>query len=119
MELALLFYLAGVVGGVQLLLGLVVGVGGFALLVSTIVTVAEGRFDRWPRGLFRKLVLSWIAMAITCALIPDKKTIYTMAAAYGVQTAAENPNVQRMAGKSLQLLEGKLDEYLKDGKKVE
>ena len=38
-----------------------------------------------------------IPLWIVGALIPDKETAYAMAAAYGVQTVAENPKVQEVA----------------------
>lgn len=55
-------------------------------------------------------------MLLIAMFIPPKETIYTMAAAYGVQVAAENPDVKRVAGKSLALLESAIDSYTKKAK---
>ena len=60
------------------------------------------------------------AIVFTCAiaatwLAPDKETSYTMLAAYGLseayEFASENEDVQRIATKSLKLIEKHIDEY--------
>lgn len=120
MELALFFYLADVVDNFAKGLGVIwsIWVGGIALsLIFMFVWV-----DFVDNLTFYKKFLKLSAIVLPSVLllgsfIPSKDTMYTMAAAYGVQTAAENPNVQRVAGKSLQVLEGKLDEFLKEEKK--
>lgn len=117
MELALFFYLAGIVGQVQAFAGIMTFLLGFGIVISVIISTVEGLWGDWPKKLFSKLIFSWMFVGLLCVFTPDKETMYTMAAAYGVQTAAENPNVQRVAGKSLQVLEGKLDEFLKEEKK--
>ena len=64
----------------------------------------------------RKFILSiTIPLIVGNLLVPSKDTMYTMLAAYGVQTAAESENVQQFAGKSLEVLEKAMDEYLEDG----
>ena len=64
----------------------------------------------------KKYILSvTIPLIVGNLLVPSKDTMYTMLAAYGVQTAAENENVQQFAGKSLEVLEKAMDEYLEDG----
>lgn len=130
MELALFFYVAGVIKNIS----------GFFFIFATILAVfyigvgvigainADCEFGRESKkrakednkAFFKNqrwaIILS-TALFLVSAFLPSKDTMYTMAAAYGVQTAAENPNVQRVAGKSLQVLEGKLDEFIKEGKK--
>lgn len=117
MELALFFYLAGIVGQIQVFSGIMTFLLGFGIIIAAIISTVESAWNKWPKKLLSKLIFSWIFVGCLCVFTPDKETMYTMAAAYGVQTAAENPNVQRVAGKSLQLLEGKLDEFLKEEKK--
>ena len=52
-------------------------------------------------------------------VIPAKDTAYKMLAAWGVQetvvAAQQSEYVQKMAGKSLQLLEKTVDKYLEEG----
>lgn len=113
MELALLFYLAGVLDNLQVAL-VILGVFGIigGVVVCAVMSEAEGTI----KG-FKRYPLICIFALIFATLLPNKSTIYTMAAAYGVQQAATNPDVQRLAGKSLSLLESKLDEYLPKPKK--
>ena len=130
MELALFFYVAGVIDNVAGFFGIsAIGLTGFYLAVG--IAGAINADCQWEsktkqeakaanRAFFKRY--KWMPMVgalmfLISALIPSKDTMYTMAAAYGVQTVAENPNVQRVAGKSLQVLEGKLDEFLKEEKK--
>lgn len=58
--------------------------------------------------------------SVVCVLLavafPSKEGIYTMAAAKGVEMAAANPDVKRLAGKSLDVLEGAMDKYIKESK---
>lgn len=66
-----------------------------------------------------KVATKWfsvVAAAVCIAwLAPDKETSYTMLAAYGVseayEFASENEDVQRIATKSLKLIEKHLDDY--------
>lgn len=53
-----------------------------------------------------------IPLVVASLLVPDKDTMYTILAAYGVQEVAENEDVQEFAGKSLDVLEKAMDEYL-------
>ena len=48
--------------------------------------------------------------------IPTKDTAYKMLAAYGVQEVVKNDEVQKLAGKSLLVLEKAMDSYIKEGK---
>lgn len=123
MELAIFFYLAGIVGNLgDTLQGIgLIGVLAFGLSAIMGLVHADTSYDsKAAMERLHKLVkrFTWfpivsVMLIILSAFIPSKDTMYTMAAAYGVQTAAENPNVQRVAGKSLEVLESKLDEYLK------
>ena len=60
----------------------------------------------------RGIKLLTIPIIVGHLLVPDKDLAYTMLAAYGVQTAVESPEVKAMAGKSLEVLEKAMDDYL-------
>ena len=131
MELALFFYAAGVIenlGSSLMTLSIMSLVTYFLVSMFGYMNADlsySGEKAAKKESLFRNMKsLKWIpilsvSLILFTSILPSKDTMYTMAAAYGVQTAAENPNVQRVAGKSLQVLEGKLDEYLKADKKAE
>lgn len=53
---------------------------------------------------------------LSCNLIPNKDTCYAMLAAYGVESIVTNPEVQKLGGKSLDVLNKAMDEYLEEGK---
>lgn len=57
-------------------------------------------------------------LAIVLALVPSEKTAYVMVGAYAAQKVAENPEVQRMSSKVLNIIELKLDEYIEDTTKA-
>lgn len=58
------------------------------------------------------------ALNLIGQFIPTKETAYTMAAAYGIgevyKSASESEDVQRLASKSLLVLEQSLDKYLSE-----
>lgn len=131
MELALFFYAAGVTESVGLMF-LLLSVAVFIITAIYALMLQGAAMEDYIRpdtraarkaymkeqlGKAKGLLITAAIMFFISGFLPSKDTMYTMAAAYGVQSAAENPNVQRVAGKSLQLLEGKLDEYLKEDKK--
>lgn len=116
MSLVLLFYFAGVIGSITMLTLVVACIAAACAGVSTLNAV----MDIPPKPVNSKLVKKFITAAIVCgsltAFLPSKSTIYQMAAAYGVSEVIANPDVQRLAGKSLALVEKTLDGYLKEGK---
>lgn len=57
----------------------------------------------------------WIALLLL-VFIPSEKTAYKMLAAYGVQSIVENPKVQELGSKSLQVLEKAMNEYIEKEK---
>lgn len=118
MDLALFFYLADMAGKLSFASA---AVAATSFVISLVIILVSLDITGWE--VTKKFVKVGGTLTLVSCLVfiftPSKDTMYTMAAAYGVQTAAENPNVQRLAGKSLQVLEGKLDEYLKEGKKAE
>lgn len=128
MGLAALFYFADISGSVMFTL-IALGLGNIVLLIAYVGTVSsptsgyyrdeknkeieernKGVVKTATKGVIYSLIFFFVA-----ALIPSKEGIYKMAAAYGVQSVAENPDVQRLAGKSLKLLEQSIDKYLPKG----
>jgi len=106
MTLALLVYLAGVLHGVQFVFVLC----GIALAVISLM----GVFDNCKKSAVKYGTAAAIVFLIA-ALIPSEKTMYVMAGAYATQQIAENPNVQRIGGKIVTVIDKKLDEIIDEG----
>ena len=90
----------------------------FALIIIAVVLAGAALDKAAPFG-FKPSIFA-TAGSVFCLLLavafPSKEGIYTMAAAKGVEMAAENPDVKRIAGKSLEVLEQAMDKYLDKGK---
>lgn len=70
-------------------------------------------FDDWPN----KLVGGMCSMLLLYGwLIPSEETAYKMLAAYGVTEIVNNEDAKRLGGKSLEVLESAMDEYLSKDK---
>lgn len=123
MELALFFYLAGVVENVSevivaLSLLTIFSFGCYTVFAAMHYDSSYGGGNKWETYYStRKKLLKWAIVAgvalVLSGLVPSKNTMYTMAAAYGAQSIVENPDVKRLAGKSLDVLEGAMDKYIK------
>lgn len=78
---------------------------------------------RWnERKAFSKFILKISVpsffLAVTIAmLLPSEKTAYIMVGAYTAQKVAENPEVQKLSGKVLTIIENKLDTYVDEAEK--
>ena len=68
---------------------------------------------------FRGLVYTVIVFLMLLQFIPSQDTGYKMLAAYGVETIASNDDVQKFAGKSLQVIEKAMASYLTEQTVVE
>lgn len=122
MNLAIFFYLADILENLSQGLTIIFTAWAVAFVMALIFfPVWQDMVDDFtlPKKGFKWSIIGLPSLLLVASFLPSKSTMYTMAAAYGVQSVAENPNVQRVAGKSLQVLEDKLDEYLKTEKKVE
>lgn len=62
----------------------------------------------------RLCIKVFLCLIVLIIIIPKKDTAYAMLAAYGAQSVAELEQVQRMAPKSLRLLELTLDKKLSE-----
>ena len=130
MELALVVYLISILPSIEGLFGVLLFVcvliaGGSAIYTS----VEHNNYSFTPdeeRGENkegRKAAFSRIkffsALAIVCGVIvsaiPSEKQMYAVAGAYGAQKAVESEEFRRLASKSLQAIEMKLDEFIAEG----
>lgn len=120
MELVFLVYLISLFDSLHA--GYVIIVAALMLLAIGICYGIGSDFDRdsemrkrWEgrgeRGLKIWGYLIPILFVLTF-LAPNKETSYTMLAAYGVQTVSEAPEVREVMGKSVQVLEKYMDNYL-------
>ena len=60
------------------------------------------------------LIAIAVFSGLMTALIPTEKQLYAIAGAYAAQKTVESPEFKRLAGKSLQAIELKLDEYINE-----
>ena len=114
MSLALIVYLAGIVKGVC------------GLLFITAVFLLIIYFCWWGARLQpysdtktnppKSLAITGFLLLLIVGLTPNRETLYTMVAAYTVQDIATSPEVQKLAGKSLEVVNKAMDEYLKADK---
>jgi hypothetical protein len=125
MNFATFIYLAGTVGGVKSTLEIVLVLGGFALVLSPMIILmladmltnsyeAEQSARKSSFKVVRYAAVVWAVLLLMYPFVPTTKTIYTMAAASGVEAVAKNPDVQKLAGSSLKVLEKKMQEYLNE-----
>lgn len=116
MSLALIVYLAGIVKGVCLLLALS-GVCGLCIYVLWLANYSmEYPIDKSTTTPPKSLLTTSAVLLTLLALIPNKETLYTMVAAHTVQDIATSPKVQELGGKSLEVIEKVMDDYLKEVK---
>lgn len=125
MNFATFIYLASTVGGVKSTLEIVLVLGGFALVLSPMIILmladmltnsyeAEQSARKSSFKVVRYAAVVWTVLLLMYPFVPSTKTIYTMAAASGVEAVAKNPDVQKLAGSSLKVLEKKMQEYLNE-----
>jgi len=101
------------------------GVTGFLLLAGSIVVHLiiyaesnEGEAKKFKDMFPLKTVVSIsVVFMIYSFIVPSKDTAYKMLAAYGVYELTQNERAKNLGGKSLEVLEAAMDEYLEDSKK--
>ena len=127
MNLALIVYLIGVLSTEGHLFGWGIALCAFItcirIVAITNVYGASSSYKEEAKELLnsiskitKPILITSVVMVIYGFFMPSKETAYTMLAAYGVETAVTNPNVQRVASKSLEVLESYMDEYQKSKK---
>lgn len=126
MNLAMMIYFIDVICGEHGVLAVITGVTLilwlFGFLVSICLRLDEDvkKEDReqfmsiykslWPLKTFV------VVMCVLSAVVPEKDTAYKMLAAYGVESIVTHPEVQKLGGKSLDVLNKAMDEYLQEEK---
>lgn len=108
MSLALLVYAISTLTKLSVLLAIL---SLLLVVVTAITTIAVADSGRPPKMWKWGLPLT-LAMLTVVVLIPSEKTAYTMVGAYAAQKVAEDPKVQQLSGKVLQVIENKLDSYI-------
>jgi len=101
------------------------GIIGFLLLAGSItihlIIYAEANEDdaKKFKDMFpRKTIISIsVVFMLYSFLVPSNDTAYKMLAAYGVYELTQNEQVKTLGGKSLEVLNAAMDEYLEDSKK--
>lgn len=125
MNFATFIYLAGTVGGVKSTLEIVLVLGGFNLVLSPMIILmladmltnsyeAEQSARKSSFKVVRYAAVVWTVLLLMYPFVPSTKTIYTMAAASGVEAVVKNPDAQKLAGSSLKVLEKEMQEYLNE-----
>ncbi len=109
MSLALIVYLAEVANNLSTLLKITAGMGAATLCVAAIFSLIEGRIIPG----IKSLIISSMACMLFAVFIPTKETIYVMVAAKTVEDIASSPKVQELGGKSLDVINKVMDDYLK------
>lgn len=103
------------------ILAVLLGMSLAFLSTARFIAFMDENFDVYLKT---KRVHKWMCVVVAilvsyCFFMPSKETSYKMLAAYGVEKVAENPDVRRLAGKSLDVLEKAMDSYIKDSKAKE
>lgn len=79
-------------------------------MCGTITSLYNDKITKSTKWVWTGCVLA----LFLAALIPNKEIIYTMVAASAVQDIATSPKVQELGGKSLDVINKVMDDYLKD-----
>ena len=113
MSLAFIIYLAGIVKDVCALL----------FITAVVLLIIYFWLNDWLESSRdtntkppKSLAITGFLVLLIVALTPNKETLYTMVAAHTVQDIATSPEVQKLAGKSLEVINKAMDEYLKGDK---
>ncbi len=83
----------------------------------------EDEGSKWYKGkrmdipystAFKTQITAFFVLVILEFIIPTKDTMYKMLAAYGVSELSQIDSAQRLGGKSIEVLEKVLDDYLEE-----
>lgn len=105
-------YLWMISGNIAFLLFVVGGLLGLIVLCFGAHFWCE-RAEEWPTWLKRCLTVAIICLVV-CALIPSKKDIALIIAGGTVYNVVTSDTAKQIGGKGIELLNKKLDEYLKE-----
>lgn len=108
-----LFMISGNVGG----LFAAIGFAAFCAAIGGLMAYSTEGYT-WPASL-KKCVIIGLSVGCLSALIPSKQDIAMIIAGGVTYQALTSEPAKEIGGKSLMLLNQKLDEYLKDNKEGE
>lgn len=122
MTLALIVYLIGVLPSIGETIG---SIGLFCLFAGTFIgfmglmfVATEGMPGEAVKKAFVRFYKYTIPIIlfsfIISALIPSERVLYTMVAAYGVETIATNDKAQKIFGSGVEILNMQMDKYKKE-----
>lgn len=118
MELAIVVYLVSLFDGI----------GSSLVVTTTALTLAacvacgicsEGSLneDLWLKrcyNLAKSLLFTIPILSTFVWIVPDKETSYTMLAVYGAQEIVQSDEATRIMGKSVEVFEAYMDDYLEE-----
>lgn len=116
MELALFVYLAGILTQLKIVLGVLVGATVFYGVVYSMIWSDNKIFYEETTPYNKRWIGIGVALIFSLAVIPSERVAYTMAGAYAVQSVAEHSTTAEISSKVVDVINMKLDEYLKEGK---
>jgi len=105
MNVTIMLYLAGISSNISNFLWLLMTIGFAVILFGCII-----KEEVIPH--IKKLVVIAGVIGLLAALIPDKNTVYLMAAAEVGKDVASNPKVSTTMDKLFKVIDSKLDEQL-------
>lgn len=115
MDLFWIIYLIGMVGGVKAAAIVVCVITGVAGGLITLFSLDEDGWETVKKTIYPILKIFSVALVVGL-FTPTKDTAYKMLAAYGVTeayaAAQSSDKVKAIAGKSLEVLEKAMDDYL-------
>lgn len=119
MELALFVYLAGILGSLQIGLGVLIAVASLYGLIYSL-NWSDNKIYYEDTTPYNKSWMKWVVGCIlVLALLPSERVAYTMAGAYAVQKVVEHPSTEEVSRKVLDVINMKLDNHLKEKQTTE
>lgn len=117
MELALLVWAISMLHGISVLLGFV---AFFFFICVFLYFLIKADYEASPIKYKWPIMYGSIAILLVLVnlAIPSQKTAWIMVGAYATQQIAADPKVQQIGGKTLKLIEAKLDEYITEAEKA-
>lgn len=119
MNITLSLYLLGIVDGflgVWLTVGLIAGIVGVALTLDKALETDKDYSSTNFEGLRKTCIRLALASLVIFALVPSQKNLLMIFGGTEAYRVLQSPEAREIGGKSLQLLNKKLDEALADSK---
>lgn len=118
MKLALLVYLASIVGSISFISSFILVLSITAIsALGVVLAFNEGNETNQLQRYFKHLSFAAIVAGVTCTIVPSEKTLYLMAGAYVTEKIASDDRVQKIGNDVLAVIESKLAEIKTEEKK--